>query len=104
MRNPTKVDADLLTVREAARSKGVSVAAIYKAIEDGRLNAVKVLDRVALRRVDVMKYEPVRYAGRAGAKGRGGRPKGLSMSDETRARISKGQARRWKRIKQNGEI
>lgn len=54
---------DYLTPRQAALNKGVSVQAIYKAIERGSLASVRVLDRVALRVVDVDAYQPGSYNG-----------------------------------------
>ncbi len=93
---------DLISVGEAARLKGVSTTAIYKAIKEERLVAVTVLGRVGLHRADIMRYEPVRYGNRAGAKGRGGRPKGVPMSPEAKERISQGQTRRWNKETSHG--
>lgn len=85
----------LLTVREAARLKGVSPTTIYTAIAEQRLPAITLLNRLALNEHDVMIYEPTRYKDRAGAKGRGGRPTGIAMSGEGKQRISEAQKRRW---------
>jgi len=52
-----------ITPRQAAEYKGVTVQAIYKAIERGLLPSVRVLDRVALRLADVEAYQPGSYNG-----------------------------------------
>ncbi len=54
---------DYITPQQAAKHKGVTVQAIYKAIERGVLPSVRVLDRVALRPVDVDAYQPGSYGG-----------------------------------------
>lgn len=54
---------EYLTPKKAAEIKGVSVQAIYKAIERGLLPSVRVLDRVALRPADVDAYQPGSYNG-----------------------------------------
>ena len=76
----------LITVAEAAQLKGVSRSAIYKAIEQGRLNSQRVLGRVALSRHDVMEWPASPTAGR---------PKGQRVSDAVKDKISKSQKRRW---------
>ena len=88
---------EYITPAEAARLKDVSRAAIYLAIKEGRLNAEKVLGRVALKKAEVQAWTPMRYAGRPGVTAR--RPKGIPMSEETRARISASQKARWARRK-----
>lgn len=87
----------LLTVPEAAQMKGVSRSAIYGAITDGRLPAVRVLGRLALKEADVQAWQPVKYANRPGRKG--GRPKGIPVNPETKERISQSQKNRWARRK-----
>ncbi len=54
---------EYITPRQAAECKGVTVQAIYKAIERGLLPSVRVLDRVALRLADVEAYQPGSYGG-----------------------------------------
>ena len=54
---------EYMTPRQAAECKGVTVQAIYKAIERGLLPSVRVLDRVALRVADVEAYQPGSYGG-----------------------------------------
>jgi len=91
---------NLITVSEAAKLKGVAPRTIYGAIWAGRLPHKRVLNRVALREEDVLRYEPTRYGKRAGAKGRGGRPKGTPMSQEAKLKISNTQKHRWQNRKQ----
>lgn len=87
----------LLTVREAASSKGVTRTAIYAAIAEGRLPHTKVLGRIGIREADLSAWTPMRYGGRPGTKGRGGRPVGHPMSAEAKARLSASQKARWAR-------
>jgi excisionase family DNA binding protein len=87
----------LLSATQAANLKGVSRAAIYRAIGRGALPAVEVIGHVGLREADVLAWQPVAYKGRPGAKGRGGRRKGKPLSAEEKARISEGQKRRWEK-------
>ena len=54
---------EYITPKKAAEIKGVSVQAIYKAVERGLLPSVRVLDRVALRPADVDAYQPGSYNG-----------------------------------------
>ena len=79
----------LLTPDEAAKLKGLSRTAIYSAIAEGRLAHTRVLGRLALREADVLAWHSHR-----------GRPKGVRISDEVRARMSKAQKRRRAREKQ----
>ncbi len=89
---------DLLTPAEAARLKGVSRAAVYAAIAQGRLPCTRVLGRLGLRKADVMTWMPRGYRERSGKKS--GPPAGIKMSEKTRARMSEAQKRRWARQKQ----
>ncbi len=66
---------DLLTITEAASALGISRAALYDAIQNGRLAAVTVLGKQVLRRADVAAYEPRSYRDRPGGKSKGGRRK-----------------------------
>jgi excisionase family DNA binding protein len=93
------MDQKLLTVSEAAKFKGVSTTTIYRAVSQGRLPHVRVLNHIGVPEAVLLKWMPVRYAGRAGAKGRGGRPKGVPLSEDAKERISRSQARRWQRRK-----
>lgn len=88
-------ESSLLTPGQAADLKGVSRPTIYSAIAQGRLPHVRVLGRLALREADVLVWEPVRYAGRPGAPGRGGRPRGTPATEATRQRIAAKQRQRW---------
>ena len=88
----------LLTPAEAATRKGVSRAAIYAAVAEGRLPHTRVLGRIGVREDDLVAWIPVQYGERAGRKG--GRPEGISMSEAARTRISEAQKRRWAQRKQ----
>lgn len=66
---------EFVTISQAAAMSGVTTAAIYDAIKGGKLSAVEVLGRKAVRRADVQAWEPRSYAGRPGSKPKGGRPK-----------------------------
>lgn len=83
----------LLTADEAAQLKEVTVAAIYAAVKENRLPHTRMLRRIGLREKDVLEWTPRSYAGRLGAKG--GRPKGIAMKEDVKARISAAQKRRW---------
>jgi len=80
------MNTKLLTVAEAAKHKGVSRSAIYKAIEQGRLPSQRVLGRLALREDEVERWQPHVVTGW---------PKGRRVSDEAKAKISVSQKRRW---------
>ena len=73
-----------------AELKGLSRSAIYKAIEDGRLKSRRVLGHVALSRTEVLKWQPSPTTGW---------PKGKSVSEEAKAKISESQKQRWKQRK-----
>ena len=83
---------DLITVAEAAQLKGVSRSAIYKAISQGRLNARRVLGKIALDKNEVVAWIPLEFKGRN---------KGTPMSEETKRRISESQKRRWAQNKRD---
>lgn len=79
----------LVTIPEAAQIKGVTRSAIYKAIERGDLKAQTILGRKAVKKRDVLAWEP-RKAGRR---------KGSVTSEAAKSRISAAQKARWERIK-----
>lgn len=54
---------EYITPKQAAERKGVSVPAIYRAIERGVLSSTEVLGRKGLRPVDVDAYQPGSYGG-----------------------------------------
>ena len=56
----------LVTVKDAAREKGISREAIYQAIQDGRLKTRKVLGKIGILRRSLDAYEPDRNKVRAG--------------------------------------
>lgn len=76
----------LLTVSEAAELKGVTRAAIYTAISEGRLRHQKVLGRLAVREADILAWTPAYHVGRR---------KGVKLSAEAKAKISEKQKRIW---------
>lgn len=79
----------LLTVTQAAKMKGVTRAAVYKAIAEGRVPHQIVLGRSALLEADVVAWVPRT------------REKGIPRSKEIKARISAGQKHRWKQRREN---
>ncbi|MBV9471126.1 MAG: helix-turn-helix domain-containing protein [Abitibacteriaceae bacterium] len=79
-----------LTPGEAANLKGVSRTTIYSAIATGRLPQVRLLGRLALREADVLAWQPFEARGR---------PPGIPISEETKARMSAAHKRRWKQRK-----
>lgn len=52
---------------------------------------------------DLADWEPVRYAGREGRKGKGGRRAGTPMSADAKTRIAEAQKQRWSRIKSHNK-
>lgn len=76
----------LLTVPEAAALKGVTTAAIYTAISEGRLRHQKILGRIAVKEADVLAWTPIYHAGRR---------KGAKLSAEAKAKISEKQKQHW---------
>lgn len=54
---------EFLTTKDAAQLKGVSIATIYKAIEEKRLPSTRVLGRIAIKPADLEAYEPGSYGG-----------------------------------------
>lgn len=89
---------ELLTAEEAAQLKGVTRAAVYLAIKEGRLPHTRVLGRLGVRQADVLAWTPIRYGGRPGRKT--GRTPGTPLSKETRERIAEAQKRRWAKRKE----
>jgi excisionase family DNA binding protein len=59
---------DLLTVAEASKELGISREAVYLAIREGRLKAIKILGKHGIRRKEVEAYQPVEVKVRAGQK------------------------------------
>lgn len=82
------MSAELLTVSEVARRKGVSRSAVYKALSQGRLRGQRVLDKLGVDAAEADCWVPHQS---------GGRRKGTPMSEEGKARISAGQKQRWAR-------
>ena len=76
-----------LTPAEAATLRGVSRAAVYKAVEQGRLPHRIILSRIAVRESDVLTW--------ADSGARPGRPKGIPMSADAKAIVAQAQRRRW---------
>lgn len=85
-----KMSKRLITVSEAARLKGLSRSAIYKAIRDGRLPERWELGRLALKESEVLAWEAVPT---------GGKRHRLPQSETTKSRISEAQKRRWTKRK-----
>lgn len=68
---------ELLTVQQAADRLQIKPAAVYQAMNDGRLPFVEVLGKRGLRPADLDAYKPRAYRERPGAK-----PKGRSKDKE----------------------
>lgn len=75
---------NLISQKEAAEMRGVSLAAISDLIKRGKLTAVEVGGRKFLRRREVVNYEP----------SKGGRPS--KKSSATKASQKKGTAKKRK--------
>ncbi len=88
------MNGPFITVAEAAKQKQVSRSAIYKAIEQGRLQAQWIFGRMVLPRADVTRWQPHTRAGW---------PKGRKMSGEAKAKISESQKERWAKRKKDQE-
>jgi hypothetical protein len=56
----------LVTVKDAAKEKGISREAIYQAIQNGRLKTRTVLGKIGILRTSLDAYEPDRNKIRAG--------------------------------------
>jgi predicted DNA-binding transcriptional regulator AlpA len=82
----------LLTVSQAAQVKGVSTKAIYAAIARKRLPRRYSKGNLVVREYDLLAWEQ--------SKSPGGRPKGRTMSLESKLRLSQSQKRRWQRQKE----
>lgn len=62
MSNEVQIEG-LLTIAQAARRRGVSVSAVYKAMSAGRLQKQKALGRTVLRTADVDAWQPAGHGG-----------------------------------------
>jgi predicted DNA-binding transcriptional regulator AlpA len=82
----------LLTAIEVARLKGVSRTLVYNAMNKGKLPYIEILGRRAVKESEAKKWKP---PGRIT-----GRPKGIPVTDETKAKISEAQKKRWQ-LRQN---
>src|SRR5688500_12478435 len=97
----TEVQEELMTPQQASTLKGVSRAAIYAAISTGRLQGIEVLGRMALRKAEVLAWQPAKYLDRPGrTAGLTGKRKGTLQTDEAKRRISESQKLRWARRKE----
>ncbi len=86
---------ECLSVVDVTHLKQVSRTAIYKAILEKRLAAVTVAGHVVIPKIAADSWIPVESEERAGAKRRGGRPRGSKMTEESKARIARTQRLRW---------
>ena len=82
----------LLTPVEVARMKGLSRTVVYRAMSEGKLPFIHILGRRAIVESDAQQWQP---PGKIT-----GRPKGIPVSEETKARISAGQKKRWQQRQQ----
>lgn len=83
-----------LSVTQVAELKKISRNAVYKAVSQGRLPATKIGGFVVIRVADVETWIP---------KVRTGRRKGVSVSEETKAKIAQAQRLRWQKRKEQLE-
>ena len=81
-----KADRDMLTPAQAAKLKGVSRTAIYNALNDGRLQGVRVLGRIGIVRSVLKAWQPQAQVGR---------PIGRPMTEKQKATIAAAQKKRW---------
>lgn len=86
-------------VKQFCELQGLEVVVIRQEDAEERLPHVRVLGRLGVREEDLAAWTPVQYGARAGRKG--GRPEGIPMSEEARARISETQKRQWAQKKQS---
>lgn len=70
-----------MTIPEAAAYLKITRGAVYDAIKQGKLIPVEVLGKQALRRADVVDYQPRSYRERVGAKPVG-RRKAVASGDD----------------------
>lgn len=77
----------LLTPVEVAAMKGLSRTVVYRAMNSGKLPYIEILGRRAIKESEAKKWKP---PGRIT-----GRPKGIPVTDETKAKISAAQKKRW---------
>jgi predicted DNA-binding transcriptional regulator AlpA len=77
----------LLTPVQVAALKGLSRTVVYRAMNSGKLPYVEILGRRAVKESEAKKWKP---PGRIT-----GRPKGIPVSAETKAKISAAQKKRW---------
>lgn len=63
-------DDEWLTPAEVAQRKHVTPSTVYKAITSGRLDHVRLLNRIALRPSDVARWTPEQHGGRRVGQGR----------------------------------
>ena len=73
----------LLTPVEVAAMKGLSRTVVYRAMNSGKLPYIEILGRRAIKESEAKKWKP---PGRIT-----GRPKGIPVTDETKAKISAAQ-------------
>ena len=78
----------LFNITQAARHKGVSRQALYDAIEAGRLKAIEVLGKPAIRESDLEAWQP-----------QPGQKKGQPRSKAVKVRISAAVKASWAKRK-----
>ncbi len=75
----------LVTVRDAAREKGISREAVYQAIRTGRLKSRKVLGKIGILRSSLDEYEPDSKKIRAGRLRAAPPPSGAELASQERS-------------------
>ena len=68
MAEKNKYNVELITQTEAAKVRGVSVAAINELVRRGRIRSKTVLGRRVVYRADVLAFEPKTHKNRAAKK------------------------------------
>ena len=59
---------DFMTISQAAKSIGVSRAALYKAIDSGRLMTIEIMGRSAITRAELKRFKSERAERRKNGK------------------------------------
>lgn len=82
---------EFLSVSQVAAMKRVSRNAVYKAVREKRLASVRLVGIIAIKREDATVWVP---------KARTGCRKGISTSEEAKAKIAASQRKRWQKRKE----
>ncbi len=89
--NTFSMNDKFLSVSQVAAMKGVSRNAVYKAVREKRLASARLVGIIAVSWEDATAWIP---------KARTGRRKGISTSEEAKAKIAASQRKRWQKRKE----